>query len=80
MKVFKEARGDEGKYLHYQNCTAKQLIFLLYVGQVVTTLPDNKVKEILYHKMPDLWRKKMTKQGYNYVHNTIQQRLGFLET
>ena len=33
------------------------------IGQMVTALPDDEVKEILYHAMPNLWRKKMTKQG-----------------
>ena len=27
-------------------------------GQMVTVLPDNDVKEILYHAMPNWWRKK----------------------
>ena len=27
-----------------------------YVGQMVTGLPGDEVKEILYHAMPNLWR------------------------
>ena len=41
------------------------------VGQMVTALPDDEVKEILYHAMPNLWRKKMTEQGYNYLDRSI---------
>ena len=52
--------------------------YLLYfppdcVGQIVTAQPDDEVKEILYHAMPNLWRKKMTKQGYNYLERYIQE-------
>ena len=32
-----------------------------YIGQMVTALPADEVKEILYHTMPNSWRKKMTK-------------------
>ena len=32
------------------------------VGKMVTALPDDEVKEILYRIMPNLWRKKMTEQ------------------
>ena len=48
------------------------------MGQVVTTLPDDEVKEILYHTMPDLWRKKKTEQGYNYLDRSIQTKSAFL--
>ena len=47
---------------------------------MVTALPDNEVKEILYHAMPNFWRKKMTKQGYNYLDRSIQEMSGFFET
>ena len=50
------------------------------IGQMVTSLPDNEIKEILYHAMPNLWRKKITKQGYNYLERTIQKMPGFFET
>ena len=50
------------------------------VRYVVTSLPDNEVKEILYHAMHNLWRKKMTKQGYNYLDRSIQEISGFFET
>ena len=48
--------------------------------QMVTARPDNEVKEILYHTMPCLWRKKMTKQGYNFLDRSIQEVSGFFET
>ena len=31
------------------------------IGQMVTALPDDEVKEILYHAMPNLWEEIMTK-------------------
>ena len=50
------------------------------VGQMVTALPDDAVKEILYHAIPYSWRKKMTKQGYNYLDRSIQEMSDFFET
>ena len=47
---------------------------------MVTALPDNEVKEILYHAMPNSWRKKITEQGYNYLDRSFQKMSGFLET
>ena len=49
------------------------------VGQMVKALPDDEVKEILYHAMPNLWRKKMTKQGYNYLDRSIQEMSSFFK-
>ena len=37
------------------------------IGQMVTALSDDEVKEILYHAMPNSWRKKMTEQGDKYL-------------
>ena len=50
------------------------------VGQMVTTLPDDEVKEILYHTIPDSWREKVTEQGHNYLVSAIQEMPGFFET
>ena len=47
---------------------------------MVTALPDDEVKEILYHVMPNFWRKKMTEQGYNYLDRSIQEMSGFFAT
>ena len=47
---------------------------------MVTALPNDEVKEILYYAMPDLWRMKLTKQGYNYLDRSIQEMSGFFET
>ena len=49
------------------------------IGQMVTALPDDEVKEILYHAIPNSWRKKMTEQGYNYLDRYIQEISGFFE-
>ena len=50
------------------------------VGEMVTALSDDEVKEILYHAIPNLQREKMTKQGYNYLDRSIQEMSGFFET
>ena len=50
------------------------------VGQTVTALSDDEVKEILYHAKPDSWRKKTTEQRYNYLDKSIQEMLDFFET
>ena len=47
---------------------------------MVTALPGDEVKEILYHAMPNLWRKKMIEQGYIYLDRSIQDISGFFET
>ena len=44
------------------------------VGQIVTA------REILYNAMPNLLKKKMTKQRYNYVDMSFQEMSGFIET
>ena len=44
-----------------------------HIGQMVTAPPDDEVKEILYHAISNLWRKKMTKQGCNYLDRSICQ-------
>ena len=49
------------------------------VRQMVTALPDDEVKEILYHAMPSSWRKKSTKQGHSYLNRSIQEMSGFFE-
>ena len=59
------------KYLPYflQDCA----------GHMVKALPDDEIKEILYHIIPNSWRKKMTEQGYNYLDRSIQEISGFFE-
>ena len=47
---------------------------------MVTALPDDEVKENLYHAMTNSWGKKMTEQGYNYLDGSIQEMSGFFET
>ena len=49
------------------------------IGQMVTSLPDNEEKEKPHHVLPNLWRKKMTEQGYNYLDRSIQEMLDFFE-
>ena len=50
------------------------------IGQMVTALPDDEIKKILYHAMPDSWSKKMTDQGFNYLGRSIQVMSSFFET
>ena len=41
------------------------------VGQTVTPFPEDDVKEILYHAIPNMWKKKMVEKGYNYLDSSI---------
>ena len=41
------------------------------LGQSVNALSEDKVKEILYHAMPNTWKKKMMEQGYSYLDSDI---------
>ena len=50
------------------------------IRQMVTAMTENEVNEILYYAMPNVWRKKMTEQGHNYLHRSIQEMSGFFET
>ena len=72
MKVHAFTTGIKNNYIpHFRpDC----------VGQMVTTLPDDEVKDILYLTMPNIWRKKMTKKGYNNLNRYIQEISGFFET
>jgi len=49
-------------------------------GQVVDKLPLDDVKEILYHAMPNSWKKEMTKQGYNYISHSLDKICEFFQT
>ena len=49
-------------------------------GQLVIPLPDDDVKEILYHNMPNTREKKMVEQGYNYLDGSIHSMVEFFET
>ena len=49
-------------------------------GQLVTSLPNDDIKEILYHTMPNIWKKKMVEQGYNYLDGPIHSMAEFFET
>ena len=49
-------------------------------GQQVTSLPDDDIKEILYHAMPNTWKKKMVEQGYNYLDDLFHSMAEFFGT
>ena len=49
-------------------------------GQLVTSLPDDDIKEILYYAMPNTWEKKMVGQEYNYLDGPIHSMEVFFET
>ena len=49
-------------------------------GQVATSLPDDDIKEILYHAMPNTWKKKMIEQGHNYLDGPINSMAELFET
>ena len=48
--------------------------------QVVTKLSFDDLKEILYHAMPNSWKKEMTKQGFNYIAYPINEICNFFQT
>ena len=45
-----------------------------------TTFPDDDIKEILYHAIPNTRRKKMTNQEYNHQDRSIEEMPGFFDT
>ena len=49
-------------------------------GQLVSPLSEDKVKEIIYHTMPNTWKKKMVEPGYNYLDGSIQSKTEFFKT
>ena len=48
-------------------------------GQVVSSPPDDDIKEILYRAMPNAWKKKMVEQGYNYLDDPIYSMAEFFK-
>ena len=48
-------------------------------GQLVASLPDDNIKEILHHAMPNMWEKKMVEEGYNYLDSPIHSMTEFFE-
>ena len=59
-------------------------MFLLYflpdcTGQLVVSLPDDDINEILYHNMPNTWEKKMIEQGFNSLACSIHSTVEFFE-
>ena len=48
-------------------------------GQPVHSLSEDKIKEILYHAMPNMWENKMVEQGHNYLDGSIQNITEYLK-
>ena len=48
--------------------------------QIVTSLPHDDIKKILYHTMPNMSKKKMVKQGYNYLDGPIHSMAEIFES
>ena len=48
-------------------------------GVMGTRLPDDELKEIIYHAIPNSWRKQMTLQGFNYPTEDIVEMIRFCE-
>ena len=46
---------------------------------MVIALSDNEVEEILYHAMPNSWRKNMTEQCYNNLDRSMPVSVENLE-
>jgi len=43
------------------------------------SLQDDEVKDIIYHSLPSSWRKQIILQRFNYVEQTIDSIVSFLE-
>ena len=48
--------------------------------QLVTFLPDDDIKAILYHAMPNTWKKKIVEQRYKHLDGPIHSTAEFFET
>ena len=48
-------------------------------SHLVTSLPDDDIKEILYQAMPNTRKKKMVEQLYNYLDGSIHSMAEFFE-
>ena len=46
--------------------------------QLVTSLPDDYIEEILYHAMLNTWKQKMVEQGYNSLDGPIHSMVDSL--
>ena len=57
-------------------------IYLLYnrPSQFLTSLPYDEIKEMLYHAMPNLWKKEIIEDGFNLLVSLIQPMVEFFET
>ena len=42
-------------------------------------LPEDELKEVLFHAMSGTWRQEMTKQGFNYPNHTVIDLIQFAE-
>ena len=49
-------------------------------GQLLTSVPNDDIKENLYHPLPKMWRKKMVEHGCNYLDGLLQAMAEFFET
>ena len=49
-------------------------------GQLVTSLPEDDIKEILYHAIPNTLKRKILEQGYNYLDGPIHSMEEFFES
>ena len=49
-------------------------------GQLVISLPDDDTREILNHVMPNMWKKQMVEQEYNYLDGPIHSKAEFFGT
>ena len=50
---------------------SKKIIFPTFLKISGDRWLHDKAKEILYHKMPNLRKKKMTERGHNYMNSSI---------
>ena len=82
VRIFpKHAYQDHESYTQgYESTHLSINLFWFSLDMEQMIAPDDDVKEILYHVILNSPRKKMTKQGYNYLDSTIQEISGLYET
>ena len=50
------------------------------LGQLIPSLSQDDIMDILYGAMPNTWKKKMVEEGYNYLYGPIRSMEKFSKT
>ena len=54
-------------------------VFPSETADPATCLPEDELKEVLFHAMPGTCRQEMTNQGFNYPNHTVIDLIQFAE-